>query len=398
MRIRRLVFAFLVASLANAAQPLRVLFIGNSYTYFNNCPEIFAELATAAAPGRQIEVGRVALPGQTLLALWERSNSRDVLHGSKWDYVVLQDQSQLGDSLRDGKFVVNAPWLLHWGVRMFDAEIKRQGGRTVLFLTWARKAEPDQQGDLNSGYDSIARELGAMLAPVGPAWQKVRADYPNLELYASDGSHPSPSGSYLAATVLVNSILGGANRTPPTRVTGHPIDGGGTMDGRGQATLVSLASEEAEHLQAAARWAVEQVRAGGGSLHSPKPAAIPAPPPARPLQAGEAFAGQWTGTLTYYPSPTSLELAIRSAENGKCEGSAVINIPDRQQRYETSLAQCSTEGNRVTFSVVTLPVPYLVDQFTGQVAGKSLSGTVERTGRELTNRMTGTWSLNLVSK
>jgi hypothetical protein len=281
---------------------------------------------------------------------------------------------------------------------MFDAEIKRQGGRTVLFLTWARKAEPDQQEDLNYGYDSIARELGAVLAPVGPAWQKVRAEHPNLELYISDGSHPSPAGSYLAAGVLVNSILGGANRTLPNQATGHPIDGGGTMDSRAQTTLVFLPPDEAEHLQESARWAVEQVRAGGGSLHSPKPAALPATPPARPLQAGEAFAGQWAGTLTYYPSPASLELAIRSAEDGKCEGNAVINIPDRHQRYEDSLAQCSTEGNRLTFSVVTLPVPYLVDQFTGQVNGKTLSGTVERTGRELTNRMTGKWSVDLTSK
>ena len=36
------------------AEPLRVLFIGNSYTYFNNSPEIFAELARAQAPGRQV--------------------------------------------------------------------------------------------------------------------------------------------------------------------------------------------------------------------------------------------------------------------------------------------------------------------------------------------------------
>jgi hypothetical protein len=242
---------------------------------------------------------------------------------------------------------------------------------------------------LTYSYDSIARELGAILAPVGPAWQKARAGYPNLELYDGDGSHPSPAGSYLAAAVLVNSILGDSGQTLPNQITGHPIDTGGTMDAISQATLVSISPDDARNLQSAARWAVGQVRSGGGSLHSPKPADPPPAPPARPLQNGEVFSGQWKGSLTYYPSPSSMELTLRALEGVKCEGSIVINIPERQQRYETSLAQCSTEGNRITFSVVTLPIPFLADRFTGLVTGKSLSGVVERTGRELTNRMTG---------
>lgn len=400
MGLPRLGFAFLLASLAasGAGHPLRVLFIGNSYTYFNNCPEIFAALARAREPGREIEVGRVTVPGQTLLALWERSDARQVLRSSQWDYVVLQDQSQLGDSLRDGKFVVNAPRMLHWGVRLFDAEIRRQGARTVLFLTWARKAQPDQQGDLNYGYDSIARELGAILAPVGPAWQKTRADHPDLELYADDGSHPSPAGSYLAAAVLAGSILGGSAPSLPNQVSGHPIDTGGRMDGKAQATLVSLSAEDAGYLRDAARWAVDQGRAGGGFLHSPRPPDAPPEAPARPLQPGETFAGEWKGELSYYPGPASMELTIRTAGGSKCEGRAVIEIPERRQRYDTSLSECSTGDNRLEFSVVTLPLPYLVDRFQGRVDGTSLSGTVERTGRELTNRMTGRWVLHLISK
>ena len=150
MHGRRRLFAVLfqlsVASqaLLFGADPLRVLFVGNSYTYFNNAPEIFAELARAQAPGRTIEARMVAIPGETLISLWQRSNAREILRSSKWDYVVLQDQSQLGDGLREGKFVVNEPTLLHWGVRLFDAEIKKHGAKTVLLLTWSRRAEPEQ--------------------------------------------------------------------------------------------------------------------------------------------------------------------------------------------------------------------------------------------------------------
>ena len=223
--MRRAVLAVLVvglsqAGVAHGAESLRVLFIGNSYTYFNNAPEMFAALAQAALPGRNIETRMVVLPGQSLVSLWERSDARQVLRSSRWDYVVLQDQSQLGDALRDGRFVVNRPTLLHWGVRMFDSEIRRAHARTVLLLTWPRLAEPHQQADLDFAYDSVARELGAALAPVGPVWQRARQENPGLELYAPDGSHPSPIGSYVLACTLLMTLFPEATGDLPSSVRG----------------------------------------------------------------------------------------------------------------------------------------------------------------------------------
>lgn len=165
-----------------AAEPLRVLFVGNSYTYFNNAPEVFAALARAALPGREVRTGMVAVPGETLLALWERSPAREEVRSSKWDYVVLQDQSLLGEGLRDGRFTVNSHRLLHWGVRLFDGDIRRAGARTVVLQTWSRRAEPDHQADLEHAYDSVARELGATLAPVGRIWARARREYPAIYL------------------------------------------------------------------------------------------------------------------------------------------------------------------------------------------------------------------------
>ena len=108
---RFLAVIFLPQAILWGADPLRVLFIGNSLTYLNNMPEIFAQLARAQAPGRQVEVGMATVPGESLISIWERSNAREVLRSSKWDFVVLQEQSQLGEGLRDGKLVVNDPVL-----------------------------------------------------------------------------------------------------------------------------------------------------------------------------------------------------------------------------------------------------------------------------------------------
>jgi len=72
----------------------RVLFIGNSYTYFNNLPEVFARLAEAGHHGR-VETRMVAPGGWRLKDHWEKGSARQLLDAEKW-IVVLQDQSSLG--------------------------------------------------------------------------------------------------------------------------------------------------------------------------------------------------------------------------------------------------------------------------------------------------------------
>ncbi len=295
------------------ADPLRVSFIGNSYTYFNNAPEVFAELARAQAPGRRVEVRMVAIPGETLVSLWQRSNAREVLHSSRWDYVVLQCQSQLGDALREGNFVVNSPALLHWGVRLFNAEISRRGAQTVLLLTWSRRAEPEQQADLNYAYDSVARELGAILAPVGPAWQEARVQRPDLELYVKDGSHPSALGSYLLASVLVHALLPGQNRELPNEILGHSVDSSGTVDAGTRKLLVSAPVEDVRILQAVAASTVRKLKDQGGYLAAPKPVLPEIAEPKQPLLEGEIFDGRWTGKLTYYAWRSSFTSQARLA-------------------------------------------------------------------------------------
>ena len=48
---------------------------------------------------------------------------------------------------------------------------------------------------------AMAQTLGVDLSPVGVAWEIVRRERPDIELYVKDGSHPSYAGSYLAAAV-----------------------------------------------------------------------------------------------------------------------------------------------------------------------------------------------------
>ena len=186
------------------ADPLRVLFIGNSYIYVNDLPSVLAELVQASHELRPIETKTVAAPAATLQTHWDKGEALNAIRQTRWDFVVLQEQSVLPtvDPERMARYA-----------RLFDAEIKKSGARTILFLTWAREGKREMQQALDTAYTSLARELGALLAPVGPAWQRVLTESPRLRLHQQDGSHPTSLGTYVAACVFYAVIYG----KPPER-------------------------------------------------------------------------------------------------------------------------------------------------------------------------------------
>lgn len=186
----------------------RVLFIGNSYTYVNDLPSMFAELARAA--GYEVETGEQASGGATLADQVAASTTTALIASRRWDFVVLQEQSEIPavERLRSPHMDPAARTLVR-AVKAIDA--------TPLFLvTWAHRdgwpengmADYDRmQEQIDVGYGTISHELGVPEAPVGQAWASVRLSDPSLALWQADGSHPSTAGTYLAACVLVAAVF-----------------------------------------------------------------------------------------------------------------------------------------------------------------------------------------------
>lgn len=214
--------------------PLRVLFVGNSYTGVNNLPGLVTALSEAAG-GRRIETARHTVGGCTLQRHFAETGAVEKIREGKWDVVVLQEQSMLPILQKD---------LMHQYARKLHAEIKASGAKTVFYLTWAREKTPETQKDLDAAYFGIAKELGATVAPVGRAWQEARRRDPAVKLYAGDGSHPSAKGSYLAAVVFYATLL----RKSPLGLSGKVV-----VSGR---TAVDLSPAEARTLQEAAQAAM----------------------------------------------------------------------------------------------------------------------------------------------
>lgn len=186
---------------AEVTREQRVLFIGNSFTNRNDLPGMLSRMAAAAVPPRLFETRRIIANGMALKTHWNRGPAREAIRAERWDFVVLQEQSTLPLKNRAR---------MHESITLFDEEITSRGARTVLYMTWARRDAFDRQDELSDAYESIGRQLGSLVAPVGRAWQRALEADPTLVLHDKDGSHPNAVGTYLAACVFA-AVLAGLN-------------------------------------------------------------------------------------------------------------------------------------------------------------------------------------------
>ena len=194
-----------IAGDLRAKDEVRVLFIGNSYTYLNDLPRMMEELAASAHPPRFVKTEIAGEGGATLQRHWEAGRAVETIRKGAWDFVVLQEQGTLGQTTN---YAINAPATFHEYARKFDGEIRKSGARTVLLMTWARKDAPRDQALLTDAYTKIGAELKAMVVPAGIAWQHALREHPAIPLHAPDHSHPAPAGSYLTACVLYAALFG----------------------------------------------------------------------------------------------------------------------------------------------------------------------------------------------
>ena len=185
-----------------------ILFIGNSYTYFNDLPAILTSLAESVGIG--INTNSIVKGGATLE--WHLTPKEDgsiapfsELGAQKYDFVVLQEQSD--------RPAIAAEAFLAPAKRLCD-EIKINGATPVFYSTWTKKEghehltkfsmTPEAMTDaLASAYCQAAKENGGLLAPVGKAFLALTQSDPGIELYSPDRSHPSYAGSYLAALIIL---------------------------------------------------------------------------------------------------------------------------------------------------------------------------------------------------
>ena len=203
--------------LAFGQDTLRALFLGNSYTQYNNLPQLVSELSRAA--NKVLIVDNNMPGGHTFANHSTNATSLNKIRTGNWDYVILQEQSQLPtiDFYR-----INST--LPAAIRLRDTILRYNSCATIItYMTWGRRNGGRQcdgsnthcsadfanfnqmQDTLTKAYIEISDSINAQCAPVGVAWQNILNDT-NLVLHIADNSHPTLTGSYVAACVLYSAI------------------------------------------------------------------------------------------------------------------------------------------------------------------------------------------------
>jgi hypothetical protein len=183
----------------------RVLFIGNSLTYFNDLPGTVSQLASSV--NETVEVASVARPNFALIDhVNGKSNAVEVIQKGNWDYVVLQQGPSSLDLSRD---------TLILATRMLDPFIGAAGGRSALLMVWPESSRLEFFDEVRVSYELAAQEVDGLFLPAGEAWLGAWALDPQLQLYGPDGYHPSELGTYLAALVVYEGITGHDARSLP---------------------------------------------------------------------------------------------------------------------------------------------------------------------------------------
>ena len=189
-----------------------VLFIGNSYIYTNDLPTVLVNLTISK--GDLIYVDSKTNGGYTFQSHTNDPITFSKIHQNNWDFVVLQGQSQEPSFPTQQVNTSTLPYAVQLADSVYDNSSCSQ---VLYFMTWGRQ-NGDQQWDsintfdkmnkrLRDAYIRIADSSNASIAAIGSAWKYVRDNYPTINLYSGDGSHPSVAGTYLSACVFYSSLF-----------------------------------------------------------------------------------------------------------------------------------------------------------------------------------------------
>lgn len=177
---------------------MRVLFIGNSHTYFNDMPHLFAQMVQCLT-GERPEVTMLAYSDRALQ--WHREEYfavRFALLYGNYDYCVLQQQAhpfpEEETTFESAKRLVR---------------LCRAGGvRPVIYMTWAMRDQPEVTARMSDCYRRLAAECNGLLVPVGERFAEIQRTHPEIDLFWSDGAHASPYGDYLIAAMFAAALTG----------------------------------------------------------------------------------------------------------------------------------------------------------------------------------------------
>ena len=189
--------------------PKRLLWVGNSYFYYNNSiHHHVAEMARAQDPSTEHQGVSVTISGSGLdwhdiesyfrrdaIGRYAFTSDNDIIftpQGNGFDAVIMMDSSQ-------GPIHPRLQSSFHGAAKQQSRLVREKGASPVFFMSWAYRNKPEMTARLAHEYTKAGNCNDALVIPAGLAFSRAMAEEPELELYQPDQSHPSLIGTYLAA-------------------------------------------------------------------------------------------------------------------------------------------------------------------------------------------------------
>ena len=212
-----LVLLFLLPSILSGNDPMRILFIGNSLTYYNEMPGMVQQMADSE--GKEVEVDQLVIGGLSLRVIVSLDATLEKIKEKKWDFIVLQSDD-----------ITAFTDMYHIEIDMLN-RVKRQifqndsSTQIIYEMIWGLENGRMVQGEgyysyldyicmIYDGTLYIAQQTDLIISPVGWAWKRARELRPDIRLFTHDEAHPSLRGSYLTACVFYSVLF-------KERVTGN---------------------------------------------------------------------------------------------------------------------------------------------------------------------------------
>ncbi len=193
---------------------MNILFIGNSFTFYNDMPSTIQQMCNIS--GIDAKVEQVTYGGYTLSKYLgeDKEATKEVMNklcDTKWDYVILQEFS-------NRPLVDNAKFIQ--SVIQLNKFIKMNGAKTLLYSTWSyrdgsKKLENDAgvtydefYNRLKDAYNEAGRIIVSPVIQIGTAFDSIHKKFKDIDLLMDDDYHPSPDGSYVIAAMFYLTFFG----------------------------------------------------------------------------------------------------------------------------------------------------------------------------------------------
>ncbi|MEM9362978.1 MAG: SGNH/GDSL hydrolase family protein [Bacteroidota bacterium] len=177
-------------------QEVKLLFVGNSLTYYNDLPDLVKQ--EALKKNIHLNVDMVAYPNYALIDHWDDGKVQKMIKEENYDFVLIQ---QGPSSQSYGREV-----LFDYG-RRFKTLCDTNGAQLTFFMVWPSKNHFTTFDSVIKNHEDAAKAINAGICPVGKVWKThfdTTADY---SFYGSDGFHPSLKGSQAAAKVIITCLF-----------------------------------------------------------------------------------------------------------------------------------------------------------------------------------------------